>query len=167
MSLRTLVRQACEVKSEEERWRLIAWSIAWEGCIGLRNPKKRGISPYVEISNTSKEVLEKIVLLTNVGKIYVGKRYSLKHKVPWVWKVLKQAEVKELLIKIKDFLPLRRKKCVADLVIEFCELRTKTRACWSYHSQRELEIVKEIGELNRKGYRIINDNKEVEANVNP
>ena len=78
-----------------------------EGTLGLgadkRGGKIRGYAPYLTISNTSREILEKIVQIAGTGKIRIRREAEGNHKRQYVV-TFKSNALREILPFIKDLL---------------------------------------------------------------
>ena len=150
---------------------LVAWSIAWEGSISLHYDKKSksSLQTKIWIGNTERELLDNFLQLVKVGRVRHNRNATKNHKACWEWQATSQAECRQILESVLSYLPSSRKGQIAKLVLEFIKTR-KEANCVKYnapYSKREWEIFAEVRLLNRRGYRIINDNKEVKVNVNP
>ena len=76
-----------------------------EGCITLAG------TPTVTISQTNQKILDDIVLLTKVGKVYVTPKRDPKHKQQWCWTVTGLTAI-EFLESIVDKLYLKKAEAV-------------------------------------------------------
>ena len=77
-----------------------------EGCITLTG------TPTVTISQTNQAILDDIVLLTKVGKVYVTPKRDPKHKQQWCWSVTGLTAI-EFLESIVDKLYLKKAEALA------------------------------------------------------
>jgi len=142
---------------------VVAWSIAWEGSISLhKRSKGTRLQTKIWISNTEKELLDKFLDIIKVGVIKHNRNATKNHKALWEWRVTSQSNCSFILRSILEYLPSSRKKQIAELVLKFIKIRTEANP----YSEKEWKIFEKVRQLNRRGYRIINDNKEVKANVN-
>lgn len=136
----------------EEDKKIIAWSIAWDGAIGIGRTRRQ---PRIGITSIEFELLEqlhKIVKLGNISrKPY--KPHGLGKEPTKKWYVTSYRECLFLLQNIKPYIPSYRKRKIAQLTIEFIKSRlTKhDNNLPLEHDIRELEIAKEVQKLNKKG----------------
>lgn len=150
------------IPKEEERWKLLAWAIAWEGSICLhkgRNSENRNLvwyCPSVNLNNTDSNLLSQFVQLANCGNVSFFGRRNPRHKNQYRWALTSMGAVKSFLLNILPYLPTKRKQ--AELVIEFCTLRLNNhkhglKGMKGLHTRepREEEIFQELRELNKKG----------------
>lgn len=153
--------RSTEVQNEEEKYRLLAWAISFEGSITIirdYRPKSKTycLKPKISISNTDLEILEQLLKIYKIGKIRKGRNgQNLNHKQDWIWEIIGQEKCKDVLIKIIEFIPIKRKKLVGELILEFCNIRAeyfKTARNTPY-GKREYEILELIRKLNKRGLK--------------
>ena len=124
-----IIKKLCQkIKSHAQQgksdWELVAWSIAWEGYVGVGEGNKyRRLKPVIIIGNTERELLEKMQKFAKgYGRIY-GPQLKLKHKPMFIWQIYRLTEIKEVLENIVQLIPSTRKKEVVKLLLEFCNSR--------------------------------------------
>jgi len=141
------------MKLSKKQALVLAWSLAWEGSIGVRRQKdptaKLGwfLRPRFDIYNTDRELLEKFrEFIGGYGRIFI-QRYNDKPlwKPCYRWTIQRQDECLELLKEIIDLLPSKRRQ--AELLLEFLELRKAKKP----YSDREIQIAEELHKLNKRG----------------
>ena len=146
---------------------IIAWSLAWEGWIGLTKcSRSKGhamqYTPHITIGNTDIELLKKFRDITGCGHIYTyntGKTYKSNWRVQAAWQINNTFEVLEFLQEIYGFLPAKQPQ--ANLLMEFCRIRLdrkqkgykgfNMRSGINTWSIREEEIYQELKKLNKRG----------------
>jgi len=129
----------------------LAGFIDGEGTIDLRGTKEGSVTPYIEISNTNKELILYLLRLLRVEKFYKLRRTSPRSgkRCKDVYK-LAIGGIKNVSRFIDLILPfLQGKKEVARLVLEFCRLRIENFR--KPLSKRELEIARIVRKLNKRG----------------
>ena len=134
----------------EEEKKIIAWSICWEGSIGLyRGRNSNCIYARIDIGNTNFELLEEFKNIVKIGRINKRKpSKSISNAKPQkAWVVCRAKDIYYLLKTIFPYLPSKRRH--AELVIEFLEQRLlKGWTCLKRPpTTRELEIFKELKTL--------------------
>lgn len=106
----------------------------------------------------SKDILLKLKEFTGVGCVTVALRYA-KNSTEYKYVVNSFEDVEELLTEIYPYMNLTRKKKIAMLLLEVCQIRREVRTTQHpYHKGGErykypprlFEIQKEITELNAK-----------------
>jgi len=136
--------------------KIIAWSIDWEGCIGLyihrtKNKEICGLQPKVVLENTNKPLLLMFRSIVKLGNISKRKKHP-RRKQMWTWQITAFNECKYLLESILSYLHGKRKQ--AKIVLCFIQSRID-RGIEKNHripySDRELEYHKIIKELNQRG----------------
>jgi len=137
--------------SEHER-SLIAWSIAWEGSIGIHQhaskESRKGfwLVPKIGLSNTEENLIRQFYRIVDCGGLngpYPDKR---RVKPIWYWHLTSVGPCYEFLQQVIDHLPDKRKR--AKLVLRFCELRMQN---WnSPYSNEEIRIHQEVRFLNHR-----------------
>ncbi len=136
-----------------------------EGSISIystRRPTKSDSNHYLHsviftITNTELDILEAVKDIVGFGNIYLWKRHKLtgNRKPSYGYRVTNRRLIYNLLVELKNYFMSERKKRLADLIMEFIESREQKGGCGfdSPYSQREIEIVNEVGLLNEKGRR--------------
>lgn len=125
---------------------IIAWSIVWEGSISLYYDKfKKRINPIINLSNTNLELLQKFRQLVGFGCVIKGRKGKNGYRDLYYWQLSGNRGCLHLLKEIVEYLPAKQKR--AELLIEFCESRIKSR--WGTYSDREREILEEFRKLKR------------------
>jgi hypothetical protein len=110
-------------------YRLIAWSLEWEGYIGISGNKNEFNNriykyyPYVCIGNTNKELLEKFKQIVGFGYIDNGTFSSKEKAKGYKWR-LRREEIEVYLPKILPYLVYKQRQ--GELVLEALKiLKTK------------------------------------------
>jgi len=128
----------------------LAAIIDGEGSISLFT-RNRGsyddFLPYVEISNTEKEIIESARDMADVGEVYETPRKT-EHKTIYRLCIRRQHDIVLLLERVKPFLMSKRKQRLAELLIEYCLIRLD--AGHKAHTKREAEICEEVSVLNKR-----------------
>ena len=143
------------------KWEILAWSIAWEGCISLAQ-KRKSYTLCVVIGNTEIELLEKMKSIIGIGAIFPTNAKHSKGKPSFNWVIAKIKECYFVLNNIKPFMVSKRKKKIIDLALEYCLLSTTKRKphhskrifkTWKeqVRNKRILEIYNEMKKLNKRG----------------
>jgi len=155
INLRKIVDQAENAKTLDERWRLIAWSLTFEGSFIL----SARLSPTIKLTNTEKDVIDKwhafvsatyqkikgYHLNVKLGNIYACSDIQ-GSKPRWDWRIQSLGECKFILENILPYIPSARKRKVAELLLKFC-----SRAYGSHYKPEEYELQRQICALNAKG----------------
>ena len=131
---------------------IIAWTIATDGHISLIKHKCRSylgflLKPRIAVTNTESELINKLEKMVGGSKTQYYKK-NPKWKNGLRLQITSLKDVKYLLEKILPHLPIKRKR--AKLLLEFCNSRLQ-RGKHTHYSKRELEIFKEMKELNKRG----------------
>lgn len=144
-----------------EREKIMAWTICWEGLIGIYKTKRsKGYAlqytPRIGVDNTNEQLLKKFADLVGYGKIYRHRRYSSTWKDLWNWNVYNLKECKRFCEEVLPYLPAKQRQ--AELVLKFCNIRLKVvrkgrnyRAGETTWTEKEEEIYQELRILNRRG----------------
>ena len=127
---------------DKERWRLIAWSIAWEGHIGLHKNHIGTIQALISITQKHKGILEEFQQLVGMGRIEFGSDGY------WRWRLTGQRNVQFILSHIVNYLPLKRKKEQAKIVLEYCSLRLNNPH--HRYSEKERQLHEKYKQILRK-----------------
>ena len=152
-----------EYNYSEMREQILAWSIAWEGHIGLYKAKRsRGHAfqyvPKISLDNTDILLLEHFVALVGYGHTGVHRWVNPSNrKVLYHWYLCSLKDCKRFCEEVLPYLPAKRRQ--AELIIEFCGIRmnpnvrknvamSKGETTWGL---REEEIYQELKELNKRG----------------
>lgn len=111
-------------------WAYIAGILDGEGCIGIYHhkvtnrsnnlPNFESIIPRISITNTSKELVD-YLLLTKLGRMKKYHYNGRNCKDRYDWEISSPIEIKEFLLKIKDFLIVKKYQC--ELMLSFLEER--------------------------------------------
>lgn len=133
----------------------IAGIIDGEGCItvSIRSPilKYGEISqvyaPTVSVNMTDKNIIHWLQNITGEGKVYFQKSRNYRHKDLWTWRLCTRNGTR-LLKQIKPYLKVKRLQ--AELFMECAEIRSRSGRN-RYKPERQLEIVKQIRALNKRG----------------
>lgn len=154
INLRKIVDQAENAKTLDERWRLIAWSLAFEGSFIL----SARLSPTIKLTNTEEDVImrwKNLVTETynqtkHAERPYFGSIYKCSNipgsKKRWDWRIQSLGECKFMLENTLPYIPSARKRKVAELLLQFC-----SRAYGSHYTPSEYELQRQIVALNAKG----------------
>jgi len=135
----------------------LAGFIDGEGAIGIFRHGSRHIEgdyyPRVTIVNSCRDAIEFCHKILGCGELGIQRSKTPRHKDRWFLRFGAMGEVLGLL---KEINLLIVKKRQGELVTEFIEsrlLRAKEwkNGKWLPYTDRELKIVKEVYELNRKG----------------
>ena len=116
-------------------------------------------APYIVIANNSVELLEAVKDMIGEGRIVPVKRNNIKWKDSYYFRLTKRELVLILLRELLPYFMSDTKRRLCELIIEFCESRTSRfnevrRQGGGGHppyNTREIEIWKEVKELNKKG----------------
>lgn len=133
----------------------IAGIIDGEGCItvSICSPylKHKEVSqvyaPIIRVAMTDKNIIYWLQNITGEGNIYFIKSRNYRHKDIWDWR-LSTGNGARLLKQIKPYLKVKRLQ--AELFIELAEIRSQSGRT-RYKPERQLEIVKQIQALNKRG----------------
>jgi hypothetical protein len=128
----------------------IAGIIDGEGSICLTRQKaNEHRSPELEVTSTTKEMLEKLQGLCG-GSISIQKVYQAHYKPSWHWNI-KGNKVLELLSEIREYLLVPEKKYRADLLVNEYKLVTPRNGRYSAEKlQQKLDFEKRFFEFNLK-----------------
>lgn len=122
----------------------LAGLIDGEGTISLRRRKRGDIIAELSLVNTSPIILDTF----GVSKLYIRKRRFTPNGKEVIEVVVQRLnDILSILKRVYPFLRLKKRQ--AELMIEFCESRL-SRGRVKY-SERELEIQRELHDLNRRG----------------
>jgi len=124
----------------------LACAIDGEGCVSLCKGG-RWFSPQVHIANTQYKFVEEVSRIT--GEKVISRDLRGNRKRQYYVKISDQRKVVALLQGVLPFLVIKRRQ--AELLVEWC---TSRQSRIDYHTpptKRELEIVEELHELNKKG----------------
>lgn len=133
-----------------------AWSLAWEGAVGITKHSHSGkhghpqLQARISIGNTNLALLEQFQTLTGYGK--VDKRTPPKgnRKRQWIWSIIRLHEARSFLVEIQPYLPSKKRQTA--LLLEFIESRLLScRTSQKLYTQRDWEIYEELRLLNQKG----------------
>lgn len=147
----------------EEVAKIAAWSIVFEGSIGLHKQihftrnNTIGLYPMVSLGNTDFELLEKFKNLLGFGHIGKGTEEvrwfykngnEYKSKPLKKWEIRSVPEIKYFLRQIVEYLPAKKRQ--GELLLEYTEIRLKN---WRLpYTPREYEIQDEMKKLNERGF---------------
>jgi len=130
-----------------------------EGCIGVHKHKSPAakveqLAPYIEIRNTDRDLLEKVVEIAG-GEISLGHKSTPKHKTRFAWRIRGTKTIHDILSEVRDNLGSSRKRKAADLTIEFCRRRLDRvydpSKAQVVNDERDWEIYRELKKLNKRG----------------
>lgn len=132
------------------KWELLAWTIAWEGCISVSKYKDKRdgrvyLNPFICITNTRRRLLEFLFDLIEVGKIFDGVKAKGNRKQSYELRIWKHDDLRFVLNRIVDLLPAKEGQ--ARLMLEFLSLRSRNVR----YSSKAFKIADAIREMNRKG----------------
>ena len=140
--------------SEREKT-IIGWTLATKGYISLNwKYKKTGnnlsfyLCPVVGIVSTDYQFLEEWLKVVKVGRIRT-KGLPRRNKQEYMWHINKQIIVYNILKNGLPYIYMREVKKLAELVIEFCDLRKLGALRKKPYSVREKEIADEITAINK------------------
>jgi dCMP deaminase len=118
-------------KKELIDWKLVAWSIAFEGSIGLGKGNQRkdtddniyhAYNVFVNLSNTSKELLDAFSNEVGFGNVYLHDAHkNNKWKPIYHWVVNSYSDCKFVCEHILPYLPYKKEQ--AELMVKYCERR--------------------------------------------
>jgi len=119
-----------------------------------RNKKNyKSYCPMIMVSNTKKDILIKIKEMIGIGYITPNrKKAKPNRKICWRYSIENLADIKNLLIQIKDRLIV--KKPQGEILFEYCCIRLRKLALNSKridlarYGEEEKELVRRIRELN-------------------
>lgn len=137
--------------------KLIAWSIAWEGSIGLHRDKQKKnsqnfyLKPRIGVYNTDYNLLTKFKELVGLGHIHRHKASLPSGKNMWIWSCTGIRKCRYLLQNILPELPSKRKQ--AELLLEFCNMPKKIPNM--NYVPRAFEIQQTMLKLNGKGLKMM------------
>lgn len=103
----------------------LAGIIDGEGSISLNKSFRRGYfqySPNVTVCNTDRVMLDTIISLTGIGKIYKGGERASGYKKVFRWMICSQSDIAKFLLAIRSCLVVKKER--ADIVINFCIMVT-------------------------------------------
>ncbi len=129
----------------------IAGLIDGEGCIYVTNRKSRGrytMSAGLNISSTTKNLIEWLHEVTGIGSITCQKRNQDRWKPMYKWNVAIVPSA-NLLSKLETFLKIKQKQ--ANLLIELKDIKSKSSTNFKNEYSRQLEIFTEMKNLNKRG----------------
>jgi len=145
---------------------IIAYSIAWEGSIQLEKEEDKGYmanfryKPRISLLNTEYDLLENFYKIVKLGKIGKEKPPTSERSKPSkTWQINTMQECLFLSNEIHRFIPSKRKKRIAELLIKFLverigqvreAIEQKSRTVEPY-TQNAHDIYELIKKLNRKG----------------
>lgn len=143
---------------------VMAWTIAWEGCLGLYKARRSEghsfqIIPVVDVSNTNRELLEAFAKLVGYGKVYHqsnhhhdGTNWKDMHK----WQLTSLETVKRFCEEILPYLPAKKEQ--AEILIRFAKRRMEVatsgiRTCDKHTTWTTLDFTDEeqMSILNQRG----------------
>jgi len=135
----------------EREIEILAWSIAWEGYIGMQR-RKSGFRPSIIVAATDFDLMDNLYNIAKIGIYRTLKRVTKAGKPIKEWSVWRTLEVYYLLMHVKDYLPVERKKKIAELIIEFIESRIdagimKKASSWIPISERETKIYEQVRKI--------------------
>jgi len=153
---------------EKVRKLVIAWSMAWEGHIGLyKTTRSRGHSlqyvPRISLDNTDKELLNRFFGLVGYGNVHLHRRFrdsatpSMKKDI-YHWYICSLSQCKNFCEMVLPYLPAKARQ--AELIIKFADIRlrklrnrkgikySKGENTWGFEEE---EIYLELATLNKRG----------------
>jgi len=136
----------------EEEKKIIAWSICWEGSIGIYANHKQPNSPYpkIDIGNTDFNLLKEFQSIVRLGNISNRNKSKIipNAKPQRGWQLKSTKAIYYLLKSILPYIPSQRKYKEANLVIEFIENKIKKgieyKRSIGKPSKRQLEILQQF-----------------------
>lgn len=135
---------------------IIVGLLEGEGCISLITGKRTNLSPTIEITNTDQDILGKVEEILGPG-VWKSSRGNPAWKTSYHYKIGSVQAVSDFLELIGPHLISDKKRKLAQLLLEYCKSRIKTRKGRANnlapYSQREFEIYHEMRELNKRGVR--------------
>jgi len=144
--------------SETEK-AIIGWTLATKGYISLNWKFKRTgenrsffLCPVIGIISPDYYFLDRFDKVVKCGNIR-HKGLPKYGRQDYIWQVNKQEEVYRILKEVIPYLPNKEKIKLAELVMEFCELRKYGTLKKKPYSDREKEIAVEITAINKKNRR--------------
>lgn len=127
-----------------------------EGNISLITGKRTNLSPTIEITNTDQDILRKVEEILGPG-VWKSSRGNPAWKTSYHYKIGSVQAVSDFIELIGPHLISDKKRKLAQLLLEYCKSRIKTRKGRANnlapYSQREFEIYHEMRELNKRGVR--------------
>ena len=136
----------------------MAWTISWEGCIGLYKIKRSKTPEYncrISVDNTNKDLIEKFRKLVGYGNVYNHRGQTGKNKACYKWELYSLFLLKKFLEEVLPYLPSKKEQ--ARLVLEFCNLRLSASRVGinlregTTRTEREEEIYQRMRKLNQRG----------------
>jgi len=139
--------------SEEDK-KILAWSISWDGAIGIGITRR---TPRIGITSIEFELLEQIREIAKFGNISKKpyKPHGFGKNPTKKWYVTSYREALFMLQNIELYIPSHRKRKIAQLTIEYIKsrLRKHDNGLPLDYDERELEIIRRVEKLNAKGKR--------------
>jgi hypothetical protein len=118
-----------------------------EGTIRIIRALGKWYAPFIQITNTDRELMDKCRTIFKIGKLYKEERPKLRHKPKYVYNIASVQGVKQILEQVKDILTVKRRQ--AELVLEFISLKEEKEDYGVL--PREIEIFEEVKRLNARG----------------
>jgi len=136
---------------------IITWTIAWEGSLEITEDKG-SYYPKIVISNTDFELIENFAKIIKLGHIRLRtlKEWKPEWKPQKILEIASIHEVNFILEQLKGYMPCTKYRKLRNLVSEFCKSRIKEhskRKREAPYSERDLQIVNEVHELNKRGQK--------------
>jgi len=107
--------------------KVIAYSLAFEGTIGLQRRSKKGFEPHIAIKVSEKDLLDNFTEIIRLGSKRSSKLRDYNYLM-YVWSCSRTLEVYYILANVINYIPSKRKQKIAKLVMEFIEKRVKKGA---------------------------------------
>lgn len=150
---------------------LVVGLIEGEGSMsittGTATKSDKSYFPFVNITNKDSGIIDEVQNILKIGHIQISKdqynkRYGRVYTGVYKWVVTSVNEALKLFSLLKGKFVSKRKEKLCELITEFCLSRKEILKRGTKHAQyslREIEIVKEVRELNRRGKSLSEFNK--------
>jgi len=106
-----------------------------------------GLTPIISFTNSCKNLIDWLTSVLRGSTLKSPYEKGDKWKVVYTLQIARLLDVKLFLEQTLPFLKVKRRQ--AELVLEFCDLRLKSK--WREYPERLFEIAKEVRRLNKKG----------------
>jgi hypothetical protein len=126
----------------------LAAMIDGEGCIGLYKTKRGYVNGTVQVSNTSRSLLESLIETAGVGRITTKSEPRINRKPVYSWTIC-QRQAKSLLLAVMPHIRLKRPQARL-----FCSFIGSWRPSYRLTEADRLffdKVLRKMRELNRRG----------------
>lgn len=114
--------------------------------------KNKNLSTYharITVSNTAKELLDKVYSITNAGKGHLSCSKRARSQDCYRWDICQLDQVYKVISMVRPLLVSKRKKKLAELVDRFCTSRFNNRH--KPYTDGEIELHRQAKIYNRRG----------------